>query len=99
MDKTKAFGEDRMKIEVKKLQKVNQAAKEKCQIEYVPKLSLPIKQRPYGSGVLGYKIHGIDEHPECLWMVIDEPKFVDILRKLQNERAFQIMKNKNNLSL
>ena len=96
MDKIKEFGEDRMKIEVVKFQKVNQAAKERCQIEYVPKLSLPVKERPYGSGVLGYKVHGIDAHPECGWMVMDEPKFVDILRKLQNEIAFQIIKNKSN---
>ena len=80
-----------MKIEVEELSKVNKLAEKKCQIEFVPKSTLPQRFRPFGTGVLGYKVRGIKNHPECRWMTMQEPIFVDKIRKSQNERALKLL--------
>ena len=79
-----------MKTEIEELSRVSKLAEEKCQIEFVPKSAMPQRFRPFGSGVLGYKVHGIKDHPECRWMAIQEPLFVNEIRRLQNARALQL---------
>ena len=76
-----------MSDEVSKLEAVNQKAESDCQVEFVSKKKLPLIDRPFGNGVLGYKVNGADKHPYCNWMAIQEPKFIDLMRKQQNKRA------------
>ena len=80
-----------MKTEIEELSKVNKLAEKKCQIEFVQKSTLPQIFRPFGTGVLGYKVRGIKSHPECRWMTMQEPIFVDKIRKSQNERALKLL--------
>ena len=79
-----------MKSEIKKLSRVNKELEDKCQVEFVPKLTLPQNQRPFGEGVLGYKVHGAKDHPECHWMAIEPPNLIEEVRRLQTVRIVQM---------
>ena len=87
MRRLEDFGHVKMTEELAKLDTVNQLAEKKCQVEFVAKAKLPKSDRPFGAGVLGYKVNGIKKHPECEWMAIQEPKFIDYMRNLQRNRA------------
>ena len=79
------------------MQKINENAEAECQVEFVPKGKLPRIDRPFGNGVLGYKVNGMKKHPHCKWMAIQEPKFIDLIRNEQNIKALKIL-NKTKLS-
>jgi len=81
-----------MKAELAKLDAVNEKAEAMCQVEFVEKRVLKKEDKPYGNGVLGYRVHGTD--PECQWMAIQEPKYVDIMRKIQEDRAIKVMEQR-----
>ena len=83
------FGSDKMKIEEQKLANVNKDIEEKCQVKYLPKDELPKEKQLYGGGILGYEILGIEKYPQCKWMAIDEPKFIDYLRLSQNQKLYE----------
>ena len=89
------FGSEKMKIEERILANVNKDIEEKCQVKYLPKDKLPKEKQLYGYGVLGYEILGIEKYPQCKWMAIDENKFIDFLRNLQNQKARSIGFNFN----
>jgi hypothetical protein len=80
-----------MSFEVSKMQKINENAEAECQVEFVPKGKLPRIDRPFGNGVLGYKVNGMKKHPHCKWMAIQEPKFIDLIRNEQNIKALKIL--------
>ena len=81
------FGIEMMTAAKKKLVNVNKDIEEKCQVKYLPKHELPKENQLYGDGVLGYEILGIEKYPQCKWMAINENKFIDFLRNLQNQKA------------
>ena len=83
------FGTDKMKIEEQKLANVNKDVEEKCQVKYLPKDELPKEKQLFGGGILGYEILGIEKYPQCKWMAIDEPKFIDYLRISQNQKVYK----------
>ena len=74
-----------MKIEVDKFKNMTQELGQKCQVKYIPKNELPMNQRLYGQDTLGYDVLGIEDHPQCQWIAMDELKFIDYLRKLQHQ--------------
>ena len=39
--------------------------------------------------MLGYEILGSQKYPQCKWMAIDEPKFIDYLRLSQNQKFYE----------
>ena len=79
-----------MTVEKKKMASVNKDIEEKCQVKYLPKDELPKEKQLYGDGTFGYEILGIEKYPQCKWMAIDENKFIDFLRNLQNQKARSI---------
>ena len=81
-----------MSSEIKKLDEINEKAEADCQVEFVPRAKLPKIDRPFGNGVLGYKVNGAKNHPQCQWMAIQEPRFIDIVRNEQNTKALEILK-------
>lgn len=83
-----------MDQELIKLDQVNDKAEKDCQIQFVPRGRLPKADRPWGpsSGILGYKVAGVKEHPYCAWMAIQELKFVEFLRKRQNAKSMLKLK-------
>ena len=83
-----------MELEVKKINEVNKAAEAKCQVQFIPKSKLPRSKQPFGAGVLGYRINGLKLYPECKWMAIAEPAFVNQLRAIQNKLANSILNSK-----
>ena len=74
-----------MKIEVDKFKNMTQELAQNCQVKYIPSNELPMNQRLYGQGTLGYDVLGIKDHPQCQWIAMDELKFIDYLRKLQHQ--------------
>ena len=74
-----------MKIEIDKFQDMTQKLAQKCQVKYIPKNKLPVNQRLYGQDIFGYEILGKQEYPQCQWIAMDEMKFMDYVRKLQNQ--------------
>ena len=92
--KVEKFGEENMSLELNKLKQINEKAENECQVQFVPKAKLPLMDRPFGNGVLGYKVNGVNEHPHCKWMAILEPQFIDLVRKEQNTKALKILKSK-----
>ena len=89
------FGNEKMTVEKKKMASVNKDIEEKCQVKYLPKDELPKEKQLYGDGTFGYEILGIEKYPQCKWMAIDENKFIDFLRNLQNQKARSIGFNFN----
>ena len=83
------FGSEKMKMEEQILANVNKDIEEKCQVKYLPKDELPKEKQLYGGGILGYEILGIEKYPQCKWMAIDEPKFIDYLRLSQNQKLYE----------
>ena len=75
-----------MKIEVDKFKDMTQELAQKCQVKYIPQSKLPKDQQLYGQDIFGYEILGKEEHPQCQWIAMDEIKFIDYLRKLQNQK-------------
>ena len=84
-----------MKMEEQILANVNKDIEEKCQVKYLPKDELPKDKQLLGDGVLGYDILGIQKYPQCQWMAIDEWKFIDYLRILQNHYRLDINSTPN----
>ena len=80
-----------MKTEVNKFIDMTQGIAQKCQVKYIPQNELPKNQRLYGQDTLGYKILGMEEHPQCQWMAMNELKFIDYLRNLQHQKALEIL--------
>ena len=74
-----------MKIEVDKFQNMTQDLAQKCQVKYIPQNKLPKQEQLYGQDIFGYKILG-KEHPQCQWIAMDEMKFMDYVRKIQNQK-------------
>ena len=70
---------------------MTQEIAQKCQVKYIPQNELPNNERLYGRDTLGYKILGMEEHPQCQWMAMNELKFIDHLRNLQDQRALEIL--------
>ena len=83
------FGSNKMKIQEQKLANVNKDIEEKCQVKYLPNDQLPKEKKLYGDGMLGYEILGSQKYPQCKWMAIDEPKFIDYLRLSQNQKFYE----------
>ena len=81
-----------MDAEIKIMNAVNEAAEDKCKVEFIAVNLMPKNRRPFGKGVLGYKVNGIKAHPECQWMAIEEPNFVNYMRRKQDHRASDILK-------
>ena len=90
----KSFKGD-LKRELSQYDSVNEKAEADCQVQFVPRSKLAKIDRPFGNGVLGYKVNGVEHHPYCKWMAIQEPKFIDIMRAQQNKRALKMMSTKN----
>ena len=82
-----------MKTEVNKFTDMTEEIAQKCQVKYIPKNELPNNERLYGRDTLGYKILGIEEHPQCQWMAMNELKFIDYLRNLQHQKVLEIFPN------
>ena len=80
-----------MELEVKKINDINKAAEVKCQVQFLPKSKLPKSKQLFGAGVLGYRINGLKLYPECKWMAIAEPAFVNQLRENQNKLADSVL--------
>ena len=80
-----------MKTEVNKFIDMTQEIAQKCQVKYIPQNELPKNQRLYGQDTLGYKILGMEEHPQCQWMAMNELKFIDYLRNLQHQKVLEIL--------
>ena len=83
--KVAAFGATKMALELQKVQDLNRKSSEKCPLKYLPKGQLPKADRPWGTGVLGYKV--LSEDPECHLMAMQELKFIDLVRNEQKIRA------------
>ena len=81
-----------MNNELKKLTIINQEAETKCQVKYIPKRFLSRERQPYGKGVLGNKVLGIKEYPECAWMSMNELLFIQYFRTIQDKKAEIILK-------
>ena len=45
-------------------------------------------------GPLGYRINGLKLYPECKWMAIAEPAFVNQLRAMQNKLAESVLNSR-----
>ena len=75
-----------MKIEVDKFKDMTQELAQKCQVKYIPQSKLPNDQQLYGQDIFGYEILGKEEHPQCQWIAMDEMKFMDYVRKMQNQK-------------
>ena len=56
MKKLKDFGAVKMSEEVSKIRALNKEAEQKCPLKFVPKGKLPKNERPWGTGVLAYKL-------------------------------------------
>ena len=80
----KHFGEFELDKELKKYHQVQNKIKEKCPIKTVPRESLPKEDRPWSLVSEAYKI--LSDDPECQMIGMQEPKFINLLRKEQNER-------------
>ena len=89
--KLEAFGAEKMSKELEKIQGLNQEAKERCPVKNVPISKLPKSERPWGSGVLGYKILSSD--PQCKLMGMQEIAFINLVRTNQNIRALMQSNN------
>ena len=57
----------------------------------MPISKLPRSERPWGSGVLGYKILSSD--PQCKLMGMQEIAFINLVRTNQNVRALMQSNN------
>ena len=75
-----------MKLEIEKFQDMNRELALKCQVKYIPQKELPINQRLYGQDIFGYEILGKHKYPQCKWIAMDEMKFMDHVRNLQNQK-------------
>ena len=84
-NKIEVFGTDKMLEELPKIQGLNNEAKERCPLKFVPKGKLPRNERPYGAGILGYKI--LSNDPQCKLMGMQELAFIDLVRNIQKGRA------------
>ena len=82
------FGLDKMEHELEILRHANSEMAKQCEIKQVSNEELNPDDKLYGSGVLGYKMN--TDNKECVFMGMKEVKFLNILRKLQTQRAEEI---------
>ena len=78
------FGALNLSRELAKYHQVQDKIKAKCPIQFVPKSSLPVDDRPFGFGTEAYKI--LNRDPECQFLGMQELKFTSFLRKQQSNR-------------
>ena len=78
------FGALNLSRELAKYHQLQDKIKAKCPIQFVPKSSLPVDDRPFGFGTEAYKI--LNRDPECQFLGMQELKFTSFLRKQQSNR-------------
>ena len=84
----KYFGESEISQELKKYRQVQNQIKEKCPFEIVPRDTLPPDDQPGSRAAQPHKM--LNEDPECQLIGMQEFKFVQLMRKEQNERIFKL---------
>ena len=67
------FGALNLSRELAKYHQVQDKIKAKCPIQFVPKSSLPVDDRPFGFGTEAYKI--LNRDPDCQFLGMQELKF------------------------
>ena len=87
--KLSAYGSEKMAQEVELLRAWNKRAEERCPLKYVAKGRLPRNERPWGNGVLGYKM--LTNDPDCQLMAMQELRFIDLVRETQKKKALKLM--------
>ena len=78
------FGALNLSRELAKYHQSQDKIKAKCPIEFVPKSTLPVDDRPFGYGTEAYKI--LNRDPECQFLGMQELKFTSFFRKQQSNR-------------